>query len=160
MFGKMTLGLAGLMLGTVPMVASAHPHFDFDVAVGEPAPPPVVVVAPPPVDRVWIEPVYRTVTDRVWRDAQTEDRCVRVWVADTVQDQVIVHGRHEHIEQVFVPGHFEDRHEAVVVAPGHWEDVQRQELVTPGHWADCDARVVEVAPRPDGFSAFFGHFRF
>ncbi len=173
MIGITKLGLAGLVLGAMPVLASAHPGyfyghdgghdagFGVDIAVAQPAPPPPVIVTAP-VDRVWVEPVYQTVTDRVWRDATTEDRCTRVWIPDTVQDQVVHYGRHDRVERVFVPGHYEDRHETVVVAPGHWEDVQRQELVTPGHWEQCGpSRVVEVEPaRPSPFLGFFGHFRF
>lgn len=162
MIGFTKLGLAGLVLSAMPVLASAHSRFDVEVGGPFAPPPPVVVVAPPPTDRVWVEPVYQTETDHVWRDAVTEDRCTRVWVRDAYVEQVFGHGRHERVEQVFVPGHYEDRHEAVVVAPGHWEDVQRQVLVTPGHWAerpvDCAPRVVEVAPAP--FLGFFGRFHF
>jgi hypothetical protein len=79
--------------------------------------PPVVITAPAPVYetrevRVWVDPVYRTVCERVWVPDQVEYR------------DVVHHGYHRQwIER-----------ERVLVTPGHFEDVTRQELVTPGHW--------------------------
>ena len=157
-FGK--IGLAGLVMGIAPVMASAHSHVTVDVGVDSPCPPPAVVVEAAPVDRVWVEPVYRTVCDHVWREAVTEDRCERVWVPDQFQDQLVGHGRHQWVEHVLVtPAHYEDHHEAIVIQPGHWEDVQRQELVAPGHWED--RRVVIVPERHhDDFAGFFGRFHF
>jgi hypothetical protein len=62
--------------------------------------------------RVWVEPVYRTVCDRVWVPDRFEDReVVRYW-----------RGR----RRVSV--------ERVLCEPGHYQEVQRQECVTPGHY--------------------------
>lgn len=114
-------------------------------------------------DRVWVEPVYRTVCDQVYVPAEYRTVCDRVWVAPVtkkVTERVWVEpkyearpvdpfGRIHAVEKVQVKcGHWEDVCREVVVCPGHYEDVQRQELVcaahytsverqellTPGHW--------------------------
>ncbi|MDB5330574.1 MAG: hypothetical protein JWP03_1725 [Phycisphaerales bacterium] len=106
-----------------------------------PAPP--VCYQPPRVQRVWIEPAYRTVSDRVWVCPVTTTVCERVWVdakyelrtvcacegGSTVERQVLV---------LVQPGHFESRPREVVVCPGHWQPTTRQELVCAGHWQIVD----------------------
>ena len=122
-------GLKGLVaagvMGMVPAVASAGWHDDVhvDFRLG-PHGPYVDVrhVEPVYLDRevrVWVDPVYRTVCDRVWAPDRFEDRqLVSYW-----------HGwRHV-------------RTERVLVQAGHYEDVQRQECVTPGHWETHIERV-------------------
>ena len=106
-----------------------------------PAPP---VCYQPPVERkMWIEPVYRTVCDRVWVCPVTQTVCERIWVdakyelrtvctcecGNTVTHQVLV---------LVQPGHFESRPREVVVCPGHWQTTSRQELVCAGHWQMID----------------------
>jgi hypothetical protein len=114
-------------------------------------------------DRVWVEPVYRTVCDQVYVPAEYRTVCDHVWVAPVtrkVTERVWIEpkyearpvdpfGRIHAVEKVQVKcGHYEDVCHEVVVTPGHYEDVQRQELVcdahytsverqellTPGHW--------------------------
>jgi len=69
--------------------------------------------------RVWVDPVYRTVYDRVWCPDRYEDR-------DVVE---YFHGYRRVIR------------ERVLVEPGHYQDVPRQELLTPGHWETHIERV-------------------
>ena len=69
--------------------------------------------------RVWVDPVYRTV-------------CDRVWVPDRFEDRDVVHYWHG-MRRVSV--------ERVLVEPGHYQDVQRQEVVTPGHYETHIERV-------------------
>lgn len=113
------------------------------------------------VDRVWVEPVYRTDCDRVWVAAVYRTECDRVWVEPCYEMRDVVHYEwgHRRIvrERVIVsPGHYEDRPRQVLVSDGHWENVDRQVLVSAGHWED---RVVVVpAPRP-AWSFDFGFGR-
>jgi hypothetical protein len=140
------------IFGFVPAMASAHPHFadiGVDVAVN-PAPCAPVVVDH--VDRVWVEPVYRTECDHVWVAPVTEDREVHTWVPDRFETQDVVYhdGHHRYVrrEEVLVePAHDVCDRQQVVVTPGHYEDVQRQVLVTPGHYEECVQPVV-VEQRP------------
>jgi hypothetical protein len=108
--------LAACALGVLPTAAFAHQHegVHIDLRVGI---PPVIVTAPAPVYetrevRVWVDPVYRTV-------------CDRVWVPDRFEFRDVVHYRY-HRQWI--------ERERVLASPGHFEDVARQELVTPGHW--------------------------
>jgi hypothetical protein len=121
--------------------------------------PPVVVQ--PPVDevycqpaqtQVWVEPVYRTVSerqwvpatyrtvsDRVWVEPVVRNDCARVLVADRYEWRDVVHYEYGYRrvirERVLVePAHYVDQPQTAVVTPGHYEDVQRQELVCDGHW--------------------------
>ncbi|MBV8781045.1 MAG: hypothetical protein JO353_06580 [Phycisphaerae bacterium] len=162
MFTMGKLGLAGLAISALPALASAHSRVSVDIGVGAaPCAPETIYVAPAPVDRVWVEPVYRTVCDRVWVDAVTQDQCTRVWVPDQYEQRVIRYGHHKCVEQVLVaPAHYEDQHQTVVITPGHWEDVQRQELVSPGHWEERTVVVERDHERRPYFGGFFGHFRF
>lgn len=94
-------------------------------------------------DRVWVQPEYRTVTDRVWREPVVQDACDRVWVEPVyeVRDVVTYEGHHRRIGQQRVlvsPGHWEERHHPVVISDGHWENVDRQELVCEGHWQNVE----------------------
>jgi hypothetical protein len=89
-------------------------------------------------DRHWVEPVYRTVTEHVWVAPVTQTVNDRVWVPERVERRDVV--RYEHgrrfvrDERVVTPGHYENTQREVAVTPGHYEDVQRQECVTEGHW--------------------------
>jgi hypothetical protein len=123
-------------------------------------------------DRVWVAPEYRTVCDRVWREPVTQDVCERVWVEPCYETRERVwfdrHGaRHCDRERVLVsPGHWQEQHRTVVVSAGHWEDVSRQELVCDGHWQNVERQEVvtpghweehyaQVDARP-GWSIGFG----
>ena len=85
--------------------------------------------------RVWVEPVYQTVTDHVWHPAVTRTECQRVWVPDKYNDIAGWGGQVLHI--LVQKGHYEDRNVEVVVTPGYYEDACRQVCVTPGHWENC-----------------------
>ena len=90
-------------------------------------------------DRVWVEPVYQTVYDRMWCPAVTKDVCAKVWVEPVyeVRDIVVWDGYHHRVvrENVQVsPGHWEERHHQVVVSDGHYDTVARKEVVAPGHF--------------------------
>ena len=115
--GVKTLLAAGAV-GILPTAALAG-HRDgvrLDLRIGI---PPVVIVTPAPAPvyetrevHVWIDPVYRTVCERVWVPDQFEYR------------DVVRYGYHHRwIER-----------QRVLVSPGHFEDVSRQELLAPGHW--------------------------
>jgi len=133
------------VLGFGPALASAHPHFvdlGVDVVVDpQPCAPVCAPVVVDHVDRVWVEPTYRTVTERVWVAPVVENREVHTWVPDRyeLQDVEYREGHHHFIRQENVlvePAHDVCERQQVVVTPGHWEDVQRQEVVCPGHFED------------------------
>jgi hypothetical protein len=109
-------------VGALPSAAFAHDndHWRFDVHLSTHG----ITVAPAPLYenrevREWVEPVYRTV-------------CERVWVADQYEWRDVVHYEW-HSRRAY--------HERVLVQPGHYEDVQRQEVMTPGHWETRIERV-------------------
>ena len=135
--------------------------------------------APCPVEeRVWVEPVYRTVCDRVWVPASyrtvvdkvwvepvTEKRTDRVWVPDRYETRNVTWydawGRPgTRRETVLVePGHYEVRTCDVIVTPGYFKECPRQELACDGHWENVErqelvaaghweVRRVAVAPAP------------
>ena len=134
-------------------------RIDVDIRGGswERVPPPTHVYE----ERVWVEPVYRTVCDRVWVPATYRTVSERVWVEPVVQcvdERVWVPDRYEirHVvcyerghyethkrEVVISTGHYEERTREELVCAAHWETVERQELVTPGHW---ETRHVAAAP--------------
>jgi hypothetical protein len=101
-------------------------------------------------ERVWVEPLYRTVCDRVWVEPVMQREVYdRVWVPDRYEWRETVcweYGRRvvRGVSVLVEPGHFEDRCRDVVIVPGHYEDRPRQELVSPGHWETrCETRPVE-----------------
>ena len=90
-------------------------------------------------DRVWVAPVYRTVMDRVWVEPIIERRTERVWVPDRyeVRETVCYERGHRVVrrEHVLVErGHYVHRSCDVVVRPGHFKECPRQELVCEGRW--------------------------
>ena len=130
--------------------------------------PPPVAICPPPVcppppvceERVWVEPVYRTVCDRhwveavyrtvcdhVWIEPVTRTECERAWVPDRYEWRNIDHwanGR-RYISREYLlveAAHWADVPHEVVIVPGHYEDRPRQELVCGGHWESCDRQEV------------------
>jgi len=123
---------------------------DFGIRVGEPYGYP----APAPVtQRVWVEPVYRTVCDRVWVQPVYRTECDRVWVEPVYQVRDGVRwerGRRVVCrENVLVaPGHWESRDRQVLVSAGYWQNVDRQELVCAGHWEDRVVAAAAPAPAP------------
>jgi len=152
--------LSAAILGAAPMTALAGHHDDFDrrdydhhssgrVDIDVRSGPEVVV----PQDRVWVPPVYRTVTvrewapaqyrtvtERVWREGGTQCVTERVWVPDRYEwrDRMSSDRGYWHPirESVLVErGHWIEQKRDVPVA-GHYEDVSRQELVCDGRWQD------------------------
>ncbi|HEY8746786.1 MAG TPA: hypothetical protein VIM11_02350 [Tepidisphaeraceae bacterium] len=116
-------GLKGVIgaavLGLAPTAALANPHDDgrIDFRFGWHGPSIEIHRASELVYqdrevRVWIDPVYRTV-------------CERVWVADRYEYRDVVHYWH---------GMRRIHTEQVLVESGHYQDVNHQEVVTPGHW--------------------------
>jgi hypothetical protein len=91
-------------------------------------------------DRVWVEPVYRTVPDRVWRKPEVRVQFDRVWVPDRYEVRTTTRrdrfGRLVKTrEKILIePGHHEKRRSEVVVRPGFWDTVERQEMVSEGRW--------------------------
>lgn len=138
-------GLAAAAIGVLPAAAMAREHHyrvgigpvHIDVNYGDGA-----VIAPPPAPprgyrevRVWVDPVYRTVTDRQWVAPMYRTVIDHVWVPPHQEVREEERWRHrERRERVFVPGHYEDVPRQELVAEGHYDEIQRQELVTPGHW--------------------------
>jgi hypothetical protein len=129
-------------------------------------PPPAPVCPPPPVcaeERVWVEPVYRTVTDRrwvepvyrtvcdkVWIEPVTRTEYTREWVPDRYEWRNIDHWangkRYLSRESVLVEAaHWADVPHTVEITPGRYEDRPRQELVSAGHWENCDRQEVVCA---------------
>jgi len=111
--------------------------------------------APPPVEqRVWVEPVYRTVceqqwvpaeyrtvTERVWKEPVVQCVTERVWVPERVERHDVIrneYGVYGHVrlepQTKCIPGHYEERKHDVVVCPGHYEECTHQELVCDGHY--------------------------
>ena len=134
-------------------------------------PPPICAPARPVIveDRVWVEPVYRTVCDQRWVPATYRTVIDRVWVAPVTRtqcDRVWVEPRYEWVdgqrvmtepghyvdgqprEVVVTPGHYEDRSRQELVADGHYESFERQELAVPDHFETRCREVVAVAPPP------------
>lgn len=102
---------------------------------------------PPPVctERVWVEPVYRTVCERVWVEPVYRTECERIWIEPVYEVRQVVrweHGRrvvcHERV--MVRPGRWEEHPRQVLVREGHWQTIERQELVRAGYWED---RVVQ-----------------
>ena len=91
-------------------------------------------------DRVWCPAEYRTVCDRVWREPLVQDRCERVWIEPIYEVRTVV--RYDSCGRRIIcrercqvaPGHWEERHRQVVVSPAHWDAIERQELVSDAHW--------------------------
>jgi hypothetical protein len=153
--GTVLAGVAGM-----PSAALAHHHgFHIDLDV------PVAVADPVSCDsgpgRVWVEPVYQTVTERQWVDPVYQTVIDRVWVPATTTSQVqrvyvpnqyswqdVVAcdawgRRYVRRQQVLVcAAHYESRQVVVAGAPGHYEDVQHQQLVCEGHWQDVQRQEI------------------
>lgn len=106
--------------------------------------------------RVWVPPVYRTVTDRKWCPPVYRTECERVWVPDRWEYREVRHrDRYGRLvvcqERVLVcAGHYETRDRQVCVSDGRWETCERQELVCEGRWEYRTERVrvadAEVEP--------------
>jgi len=152
---KSIIAATVLSLSPAAALAGRHDQFrvDFDFRHGRPhvdiyrVPPP----AAPPVEgrevRVWVDPVYQTVTDRQWVPAEYRTVVDHIWVPDRFELRESPRwerGRRAiHRERVLVaPGHYDDVPRQELVCEGRYEDVQRQVLVTPGHW---ETRIEPVA---------------
>ena len=118
-------------------------------------------------DQRWVEPLYRTVTDRVWCPPVVQQVHERVWVGDKYEwrpnsnhggtvgvTKVLVKAGHweDRCRDVIVKeGHFDEVRRQELVCAGHYETVERQEVVTPGHWETRDRRVTATDSR-DNFN--------
>ena len=92
-----------------------------------------------PERRVWVPPVYRTVSDRRWCEPVYKTVCEQVLVPAVHQEREIVfyeRGRRgTRIERVCVtPARYETRERQVCVSEGHWDTTERQQLVSEGRW--------------------------
>jgi len=91
-------------------------------------------------DQRWLEPVYRTVTDRVWCEPVVQHVTERVWVPDRYETRPVdPFGRTVALKKELVKcGHYEERCRDVMIKPGHFDEVCRQELVCAGHYETCE----------------------
>jgi hypothetical protein len=139
--------LAAAVIGISPTAALARHHdfhVDFDFHGGRPHVEIVDVPPPPPAYeqrevRVWIDPVYRTVSDRQWVAPEYRTVVDRVWVPEQYgfrNTMYFDHGRRcISRERVLIqPGYYQDVSRQELVCEGRWQSVERQELVSPGHW--------------------------
>lgn len=106
-------------------------------------------------DQRWVEPVYRTVTDRVWCPPVVQQVHERIRVPDKykyeavdtfgrtgmLRQKLVAPGHYEEVcrDVVVKPGHYDEVSRQELVCGGHYENVERQELVTPGHFERCDS---------------------
>jgi hypothetical protein len=92
-----------------------------------------------PERRVYVEPVYRTVTERRWVEPVYQTVCDQVLVPAVYEDRQVQyydHGRLcTRIDRILVtPQHYESHDRQVCVTEGHWESFDRQDVVAAGHW--------------------------
>ncbi len=114
---------------------------------------------PTRIERVWIEPVYRTECQQVWVEPVYRTECQRVWVEPVYEIRQVVDYRFGRRiireERVLVcAGHFEERPIQVLVCAGHYDSVERQVIVAAGHWEE---RTVVAYDRPSGINLNFGY---
>lgn len=97
-------------------------------------------------EKVWVEPVYRTEIQRVYREPVYQDVVDRVWVPDRYEVRV-----YEHVDQhgcrtyqkrrvLIQKGHFVEQVRRVEVKPGCWEEVPHTVCVSEGHWKTIERR--------------------
>ena len=160
--GKMGMKavLAAATLGVMPTAAFAGHHgglrIGIDIHAGPtiervPAPPPPPVAYEERAVQVWVEPVYRTVTDRQWVPATYRTVSDRVLVPERCEYRDVVRyergWRRVYRERVVVqPARYEIVQRQELVCDGHWENVTRQELVAPGHYETRVERVPVPCP--------------
>lgn len=138
---RMITTAAGLGLILVVAGPAAAGDFNFNLGIGvgdhgtrvglgissgRPIVQPVAVARPVRTERIWVEPVYETVVERVWVP-QVETRYRDVPVLGPC-GEVVAYKR-----------------EAYTVETGFWREVPKRVLVTAGHWT---TRPVAVAHRP------------
>src|SRR5438477_9152580 len=68
-------------------IGASNGGFNIDIRFGSPPQRVYEPACEPRVERVWVEPVYRTVCDRVWLAPQYRTVCDRVWREPVVQDR-------------------------------------------------------------------------
>ena len=90
-------------------------------------------------ERVWVEPVYRTVRKRVWVEPVCRVVYGRVWVPPRHEWRETVYWengvkviRREHV--CVAPGRWEMHRHEIVERPGYWTVVEERELVSGGYW--------------------------
>lgn len=125
--------------GRIDIQIGSGPRSDWDTVPARPARVWVEPVYRTVTQQVWVEPVYQTVTDHVWREASVQQQTEQVWVPDRYELRDVTHfdawGRPYIVRQPVLveAGHYQQTTRQVVV-PAHYEDVQRQVLVSAGHW--------------------------
>lgn len=160
------LSAAGLLGASAVPARAGDVSIDLQFNTGHRGPPPIYQpyqpyqpayqpVYQPAVTRVWVAPVYNTVTENTWHEPVTQDSVSTQWVPDewALQDvrRVDQFGRRIIVrEQVLVvPGHMQDIHTPVVVQAGYWAPEAKTVLVRDGYWQTVEAPpVVYVAPAP------------
>lgn len=106
-------------------------------------------------EKVWVAPVYRTEIERVYREPVYQDVVERVWVPDQYEVRVYEHvdpyGRVSYQKRrvLIKRGHHIEQVRRVEVKPGCWEEVPRQVLVCEGHWTTVERRELVSAPVRD-----------
>ncbi len=120
--------------------------------------PPPVVVAPAPIGRIWVEPVYRTVTEQVYVAPTYRPVTERVWMPDEYRTIPNPFSAASSQQILVKKAHYEDVTRQELVCDGHYETVSHQELVSVGHWDDACAVAIEPAPRHDSGFHLSLHF--
>ena len=155
---KLAVAAASALMLAGTTAAQAHHHDDhhgrLDIDLFAP-----VLVAPERVEPVYedrevqvlVPAVYRTVVDRVWREPVCRTVCERVvvpavWQCREVRrsDGYRVWSSRDRI--LIAPAHVEERQRQEIVCQGHFEDVARQELVCEAHY-ETRVRPVAVGER-------------
>lgn len=151
--------IAAATLGAAPTAAlAAHHDAGLRIGIDIHAGPVIERLPAPPVAyeerrvQVWVEPAYRTVSDRVWTPPVYRTVSERVLVAERCEYRDVVRrergSRRIYRERVVVePAHYQDVQRQELVCDGHWETTTRQELVAPGHYETRIERV-PVTPVP------------
>ena len=102
------------------------------------------------MERVWREPVVKTVCERIWvpdRYEMREHVCYEGPVTYIRRERVLVCPAHEEkIERrvVVCDGHYDTVERQVQISEGRYHRVNRQELVTPGHYQNRTEHVEVV----------------
>jgi hypothetical protein len=81
----------------------------YQPAPPEPAPHPIVT------KRIWHEPVYQIICDRLWVEGHFECRTVTAY--DPCDCPIIRE------ERIWVPGHYRTIERRVCISPGYWETI-------------------------------------
>lgn len=132
-------------VGLVPMTAQARERFDLSIRFGDP-----VVRRPDCVTQIWVEPVYRTVSERVRVEPVYKTICEDVCVParhETTERVCFEHGRRvTRLERVLIPAHTERVERRVCMSEGRYDCVEHRVVVCAGHY-ETQTLAVEVSHR-------------